>query len=1622
MGYRNEYGKWFEETTTHKLPSNDVYSVGFGEYSGDFFVICGHGYGMSYIETPTVLSTRVVNNSNFTYPVRNMKTFSDVGGDVERIIYVGGYDLRARLGVMEDIASIKAGAFDDQTLFFHSDGMYDDKMNTGISSQWGLRGEDVVFSPTSNYTTISGVKIDSGTSTLLQKDLVPDQSFIASMKVKIDKWPERGNGGLHFGVTSGWPVIPILYEVTSQALSLSAINGVVGSVIEDEKFLIAPDKNNWKTTVYNRTNTQVLTESNVLKIHGEVSGSAGSGIFNITSLGHLRTFASKTFTAKVKIRCTGLDVSPEDARQSAVVFGISDGDYLGEGSGHHLLCMGLYSHFSNANPPVYAIGYTPTYGQLSWDTTTTLPTFTGDMTTSADWHTWEFTFNSSTETINAAVDGLFVGEYSYTAMGSDIGMFIGVGGNVFGGYITAEYKDFEIDFGENQPHAIREYVVQTYDNGTYSIPTISGTHLNGKTFSENDGTYSSAWRTWLLEYDGTTLSGSIDGQSAGAPVTLGLGNNNQRVFIHYDQPALVSGTSNERNVDIKIKDFTIEYTNSNAIIEGSPNNFWLEKGDYLGLSYNSLYIATSSGVQQLKYNESASVSGTPVSESSYGISGSQFGSCVLYGNIKNTSSVEVEPGAVGDNGLLYTGSSRYYPRGWERLIDRAGIVEVDDVKVGINVSPDGTRIYQFYNESGSYIYYIDTGIFSSSWVVFAQGNYPKELSAINQSRGYVFDMQDGHLYCVSSDWFGIFSKKDTIWLTPDINIGTGPVSFGGGPIREGEVAPIYARSALYLLYDGDPTFMTLSYREWTGMYSNSTSSELWSPFSIVVYSDVDDSIYAFIQGTSDNFRRMPLDTLVFSDPLEDCPFPYDFDFGISAFYRPYDESLYFVMKGASQEYGRRLLKYDVKLQAWSAWGEDFPADVYDYMTATYAFEEDAIYIIAGAGSTRMYKYYFPRDNAPRFVHWSSSKGVLPEESNIARFRKIAFNTEAGNNSDSFNDSSVSPQWFQNIYGTNGAITEDSNNINFVCDYSTQDSNTNLVRAIPVPACDFTATVKVKVNNMARSTGAAASSRNMFMFGITDFIGTPGMRTNTNEVRIGLSMVGMNGLFMVATNDESDDVNKYSLYKAELSSDTYYNTSQYQNFETEDATSTAEFKEWRVEYDHAAKQFDAYVEGTLIGTTTMTGDGFRHGASFYIGSQRVLAAVSGTLNVDVKDFEISVSGTTSLVSDYLEIKDDDEYGYQYYEKYDLTITSGTGYTFESDWRIDTYSLTDNEYITSVGSMEDGQKQAIIAVLYTGDKKVGIYLGGDPRLASSYNSVLHDWTVRSTYKIVCNTETIDLYLDGSGTSSINMSYGNLPDSRYRKCSFGSLNPDKSSFIWSSDRNGQVVTISGSWSHDYQESAFYGRNYSISTDSVDDKIVAYFNESSDGYLYMYYSVATSMSVAVPITVYHQGVLSTPSADSFATNPLVSVVDNEDEFGNADQNATKLVLSQERYADGSYYDRPIREPNEVPSGWVYLGKYSSINRVVVTTDGTGTGAGNYVNVDSFLIRHTDEQPRSRSVSRVYSVGYIKNENEIKDNSDYQGGFTVVDMYAKTQIDAYSDETTPPIIDGNVTDFDVIQ
>jgi hypothetical protein len=181
--------------------------------------------------------------------------------------------------------------------------------------------------------------------------------------------------------------------------------------------------------------------------------------------------------------------------------------------------------------------------------------------------------------------------------------------------------------------------------------------------------------------------------------------------------------------------------------------------------------------------------------------------------------------------------------------------------------------------------------------------------------------------------------------------------------------------------------------------------------------------------------------------------------------------------------------------------------------------------------------------------------------------------------------------------------------------------------------------------------------------------------------------------------------------------------------------------------------------------------------------------------------------------------------------------------------------------------------------------------------------------------------------------------------------------------------------------------------------------------------YPAKSSNAPDAPITIYHNGVVSLPVADSYASNPIASVSDNVDCFGSADVNATTVDIDQTRLADGRLYNTLDTFSSNCPSGFVYLGKYTNVSRVVITAN----AASGSVIFDTVKLRIAVEQPRSRMSARLYGIDYTCGGTDIHTNDDFKGAYSIVDLEGLQLLDHYSDETTPAILDSNIRDFDVV-
>lgn len=1595
---RNEYGFWFLEDAALGIKSTDVYSVsgGWNPATG-YYVVAGTAAGMSYIEHGSLVA-----NSAFNYPVRKVKSSDD------RLFYIGGDYSESRIGVIEDISLLQSDNFTNSSLLF-SDycKLENDSFDGSVSNQWFCSDGDLPISFKAGVFTVSGTKSDIGNTVVIQKELTPNRPFTASVEVKIRDWEERPQGGFHFGLTSGWPYETLDYYDGNNAVMMSAANGIKGVYFEDETFAKGISAR-WLKTVDLGNYCKIERSDNSVRFYGTLLSSSGS--YKGAVLGSNKAFPScPSFAAKVKAKITSIP-NPSSGRRASVLFGVTDGQYLGEGSGTNGLAMSCCVHSSSPNPAVYCMASKTLNYTWSWSTTNSQPLFSGDGTEAADYHTWEFSYNSATDTLMCAVDGLSLGSVN-TSLGSSVGIIFGIAGDDLSTeYINVFFKDFEIDFGAPAIGAQKKYILEKVESGAWTRPT-SGSDLVGVSFDALDATSSADWREWIITYDGTTLSGSIDGHAVGTPISTTLGSS-PKIFMAYDMPATNSGTS---AAELQIKNFDVSY-DDNTVIKGYPTDIYTVSGTYLGTDYMGIYVATSSGINHLMYPQTSSISGTPSVFSLYGIAGSGADHELLAGTLNHFSSVEPEEGIVGPNGLLYAGSSRYKECGWQKLKNRAGAESVD-LSTTLGVTYSGTLLFLSADPTGSdnsVLYKKNVGTDGDRWVVAGAGTQAGGLGSV-EYRDYPMDVRgDDTVYWLGRSWLGIYNYVNDRW--EGTNFGTGPINTSSVNFPGDETAIIFPKKEFVLAYNGDVARFFTELGSWEGgkLFFNTFPG---SGRLAIAYSEVDDSIYMLTNGSSSNFFRLSLRTRIWSSALSDCPLPFDFDHGVYFFYRPYDECLYLLMAGASDSYGRKLLKYDVKSGEWDFYGEDFPEAAYDFMHGAYSISSDTLFVVAGDASAAMYKYTFPRDVAPRFVSWSSSEGVAPESSSVGRFIKVSPNAGSWVGDDSFDNSDTEVYWFDYLtHATDKTNMSEGDNLDVLVNYNTEPGYKMALRtqSVPMPSGDFEATLDVKIKDMP--TPNAVGTINSLVFGVSDHLGFPSYSSDTE---VGQTFTGQNGLWMLAYNDNSTS-NRYSLWKREGSSDTRYGSSAYQLFSSGDATGAASYKSWKVSYSQANKRLSAYLDDVLIGQASFSGRGLENGLALNIGAYCYQTNVSGTVDVDISNLEITCDSTAEMFSNYLKINDDNEYCYVYYEKYDSTLSSGVGYAYETDWGLDTYAVTDTSYITTLGAVEDGHRQALLGALYSGSRKIGVYSNGDPRSASSYlGTIEHDWSSRTTYKMVSDNNRIRVYLDGASSPSIDVDYNSLPYTANRRVRFGSLNPDlyrTRSVIDANTANN--ITISGSWTTEHatsttKDSFFGGHKYAAAGTSA-TSITFRFNDSGNADVFVFYPAKNSATDA-PFTIHHNGVVTLPTADSYASNPINTVYDNVDEGGNALATATTVDVAQNRMSSGRAYDS-LDNKNTSPSGYVYLGTYTDVSRVVVTADAAGT-----VYADTIVLKHCTTMPRARSLSKVYKVAYTVGETEASTEDDFVGAFTVVDMLSGIQIDSYNTDSAPSILDDNITDFNVV-
>ena len=1604
IGRRNQYAFWFTDTTSVYLPSRDVMWCDIINSGGTDLLTVAHSNGITTIET-WLSASRTFRNSSFSYPVHSVH-YMPSSGVADKIAFVGQDDTESFVGVVNSPSVLSSAGFDGVTFLETDVGLSD--THTGFTDSWHHVSSDLYTYFDDTTITISGAKQDYGKDYFIHKYRLHNKPFSASVNVQIRDWPSLGEGGFYFGVASGWPSALNRNGVTPKSISMAAVNGIEGVYVENESFSNYPAGDNWTLTVDNN-GTRVYNEDDYVFMGVEIGAVAGDGYAPATMFGHRRTL-STSFSVKIKVKCTFLTKSSAYDRQSCVLFGVTDGQYIPYNGGTNALYISLYSDATEADPPVYCLASSTAVDSISWDTSTALPLFSNDTTSSAAWHQWELSYDSATKTITAAIDGNSLGSKSLAGLDSNVGIVFGAAGNEVG-TIDVQFKDFEIDFGDIPDYAKEKYIVQTEIDGSIQRPTISGVHLDGIDFYPTDGTSSASWRTWRIDYTPPVLHAYIDSVPVGSSVLSFDSNAPIQLYIGCDHVATDSGTASDRWLDINVSGLSVDYDPDFIVVSGIANNVYVNSGSYLGSQYNSVYVATTGGVQEVSYAAAATISGSPDLYTTYATNTSSGTNNILYGNIDNVVTVEAEDGYVGNNGLLYVGtSSDRLSQRWEHLVDRPGGTGISNTGLSLGVLSLYSKLYVYYFDGVSpYLYERSLVDGRPYWNIVGIGDYPSGFSdspSVLQHKARIIDLLDGNLYYFDDPIAAIRSCSGE-WLMEGDNIQAGAAS---PSYTQQAVCPAVSRREAWLV-DGNTimVFLTDNY-DWSSYLMNNTIVSWSTGDTACTYSDIDNSLYV-LEVSSSAFYRISLDSHSVYEQLDSCPQTAGVSSSVSMFYRPYDHTIYVFMGIGSSAY---IVKYDVVAGEWHGYSDPLPSTVYTFADVSYDPVNDVAYVVTGLDDLSLYKYTFSLD-PERLVLWDVDNGVKPENMNDKYIYRAL---DSYGLDDTFLSTSLRGDWVNYIVNSSSAsITPTSSGLSIELPYTGSSTVKCAVvsSCLPVPLSDFTLEADVRIKGMCSSNGTA-DNRNMVLMGVTGYKGAYAFDSSSYT---GMSVSSMGGLFLAAMNDYGVTDNRYTMVAVD-GDEYYYNTSSsYMSFSGDDGTPSADFRHWKIEYDHSTYTASFYVDSSFIGSTSLSGVSLDSGALISFGAWSYNNAVSGTTSFDVRSLTITPTSSSSITSGYLDLNAASYYDYCFYDKYDALLASGTGFEYEASANFVGAATINNDYVCTIGEVRDGHKRCLLAALKTTPSSIGLYTGGDPTDYASYDRYDIDWSVRHSYVVKHEGGKVRVFVDGSEAPVIEDEYTALPGDVERKVLFGNYNIDKPVYIETSSRNGSVVQTSGTWTKDYDSlnGCYYGVGIYSSDSSVDTKVVCSVNSVDDQNVYVFYDIHSTRPTAVPITIYHSGAVSVPDTIVTSNTSVVSV-DYIDEYGNSTSSATTVYVDQTRYSDGRPQSDIVESRFNSPSGWLYLGTYTNIDRIVVTTSGTSTSS---VAPGLFKLTYSTDKPKSKGSFRFYDVKYSTCSG-ISINTDKQAGFSVVERNGPVLLDYYSSSTSPSIVADDIENMDVVQ
>ena len=595
--------------------------------------------------------------------------------------------------------------------------------------------------------------------------------------------------------------------------------------------------------------------------------------------------------------------------------------------------------------------------------------------------------------------------------------------------------------------------------------------------------------------------------------------------------------------------------------------------------------------------------------------------------------------------------------------------------------------------------------------------------------------------------------------------------------------------------------------------------------------------------------------------------------------------------------------------------------------------------------------------------------------------------------------------------------------------------------VPIRPQTFTASVSTKVAKIP-VTNNSGNERHI-VFGVGEGAINTGRDLGTNVPARLHRMKGTHGVYLTAINTPTK-TNRYSLVKSDGSSASSLASSTYLAFDGSEGSYDSPFRTWRIGFDSTTKTLTGYVDDTLVGSYSLSSPFLNMFMELGIYLPPPLNSNEKERSVEFKNLEVDFnnsypiltteSGTNRLVINKAVAENTGFY-------FDRTVSSldrTMDFVYETKLEISTYTNTATPYITTIGRLRDGNKEINLCALKTAsNKSIGFWNGKDPwTLASGYENVVAvDWDNDTTYKIVKDSSTVNVYLDGSLTPAISKPYEEFPpvlETYHRNVAFGTidLNSDRVEIVDASldEYPGGKITRHSSWTRSGHNTdnpdagpSWYGSTVSRSRSpgNVTDNLVWSFSSTSSGTKHLYaansYS-STSAATDIPFTVYHSGTVGLPTADGFATTNISSVSDNTTHSGTYQTGATTVYMDGQRFHSGMMN---AVSSNAHFQGLCYLGKYYNPTSVVVTPNASG---GTTIYPGTMFLYDFDPEARLKSTSTTKWT-YVKLEigaTSFTEATDKVSGFSIIDTEFGDLIDYYGQETSPPISGSDVKTIDI--